>query len=271
MGTTRRVTDVLLIIDEIESRRNSSAALVVGASVQSSTPRRGERIGCNDVEICTPDGRTLTHSLTFSVARTPASGKLVCSHLLVTGASGSGKTALCRVLLGLWPVARGRVYRPKHGLAIIPQTPLVPTTQISLLDLCTYPEQLREAAAIASAQKVLRPVLTRLQVWHLIQREGWEAVKPWEGLLSAGEQQCLAVARALFHCPRWLVLDGCINAMPEEVGEVVYHLLQEREIGVLSTSESGSFAEFHTQELSTSTVEDCVDAGGVWCLQQMKC
>ena len=269
-GVLRRVTDVLLVIDEIESNRADTAA-AVAASIKPSTPRRGERIGCDNVTICTPDGHTLVHSLSFSVERVlqPASSSSGhCTHMMVTGPSGSGKTALCRALLGLWPVAHGQICRPTK-LAVISQRHLVPTAQLSLLDFCTYPEQIIYKADIQVAQEFLQPILERLQVQYLIEREGWNAMKSWETVLSAGEQQSLAVARTLFHAPRWVILDDCINAMPEATAIEVYSLLAEQHIGYVSVSESGAFAEFHSQILRTTKARNS-GCPVLWSLKQRK-
>ena len=45
--------------------------------------------------------------------------------LLITGANGTGKSAVARVLSGLWQLDNGYVIRPSVGvLGVIPQSPL---------------------------------------------------------------------------------------------------------------------------------------------------
>jgi|EP01047_Picozoa_sp_COSAG01_P092886 ABC-type uncharacterized transport system fused permease/ATPase subunit len=57
-----------------------------------------------DVDIVTPRGENMACGLSLRVTpHTP---------LMVTGASASGKSALVRVLGGLWPLPRGRLTRP---------------------------------------------------------------------------------------------------------------------------------------------------------------
>ena len=51
--------------------------------------------------------------------------------------------------------------------------------------------------------------------------------EPWEQKLSAGEQQRLALARALLQRPSWLLLDDATSALDEKMEERAYGLLRE--------------------------------------------
>ena len=201
-GSCRRVSDVWLVLEELEVDRLADLARVE-ATEQASTPRRGERICLTGASVIAPDGSCLAKDLSFSVE---ATGK---SNLLITGPNGCGKSSVARVLSKVWSVGSGGVVRPSSShLSVIPQSVLIPTLPLSLLDLLTYPAQLEpDSEAAKTAVSALAPLMTGLRVGYLIERneEGWHAVRQWDKLLSMGEEQCLAFIRLLYHQPKWAV------------------------------------------------------------------
>lgn len=246
LGNSRRVGEVLLVLDELDQERERSQAALEAAQ-QPMTPRRGERMCVTDVNINAPDGRCLARDLSFSVE---SGGNY---NLLITGGNGTGKSAVARVLSGMWQPGSGLVGTPKSGVAVVPQAPLVPTAAISLLDMMTYPRQLAHGSTEeAEAIVILTPMMQQLRVAYLIERndECWAAIQHWAGVLSMGEQQCLGILRALYHKPRWAVLDEATSAMPEDVAVESYKLLQSRNINFVSVSQSvAALRPFHGQEL----------------------
>ncbi|MBL8676773.1 MAG: ATP-binding cassette domain-containing protein, partial [Alphaproteobacteria bacterium] len=55
-----------------------------------------------------------------------------------------------------------------------------------------------------------------------------DEVNDWARVLSLGEQQRIAIARALLTKPRWLVMDEATSAMDEASEGHLYRLLKER-------------------------------------------
>jgi putative ATP-binding cassette transporter len=47
----------------------------------------------------------------------------------------------------------------------------------------------------------------------------------WDLVLNEGEQQSLAFARVLLHAPRWLIIDGTLEALEDEQRVLVSEML----------------------------------------------
>jgi hypothetical protein len=56
----------------------------------------------------------------------------------------------------------------------------------------------------------------------LVRGRGWDQVQPWAETLSGGEKQRLAMARLLFHAPRYAVLDECTSAVSADGEQSLY-------------------------------------------------
>ena len=118
-GSARRITDVLLVLDELEQQEQLQDERML--QCEQPMTRRGERLCLKEVVVGTPDGKsTLLQGVSLSVE---AHGRT--NVLLTASKSGVGKSAVARVLAGLWLPSCGCVSRPAHGCALIPQQPLV--------------------------------------------------------------------------------------------------------------------------------------------------
>ena len=140
--------------------------------------------------------------------------------VLLTGPSGSGKSTLFRVVSGIWPFGKGQIEIPSGArVMLLPQKPYIPIG--TLRGALTYPappDHVDEATLRAALEDALLPgLIGELDVDDI-----------WSQRLSGGEQQRLAIARALLVKPDWLFLDEATTAMDEAMEGKVYHVLAEK-------------------------------------------
>jgi branched-chain amino acid transport system ATP-binding protein len=163
------------------------------------------------------------------------------------GRNGVGKTTLARGLVGLLPVVHGHVridgadvtglpaHRvSRHGIRIVPQgRGIFPDLSVD--------ENLRVGS-------FLSPVAdTRVrELIHDLFPILWERRRQQAGTLSGGEQQMLAVARALVSAPKLLVLDepteGVAPILIDRIEDALRVLFAEMGIGVLLIEQNLDFA-----------------------------
>lgn len=156
-----------------------------------------------------PDGRNLIEQDHLSIR--PG------EPIAITGPSGAGKSTLFRAIAGIWPFARGRVSRPEGKLMFLPQKPYFPMG--SLKRAVAYPMREHEVD-----DRLVRQALEDVGLGGLAER--LEQVDNWTLRLSGGEQQRLALARALLVKPDWLFLDEALSSLDEPAVKTLFNLLR---------------------------------------------
>jgi urea transport system ATP-binding protein len=169
-----------------------------------------------------------------------------CVTLL--GRNGVGKTTLLKCLMGVLPVARGSVRwngsditrltphrRAARGIAYVPQGrdifARLTVEENLLMGMATLSG--REAARISGEVYELFPVLK-----EMLGRRG--------GDLSGGQQQQLAIARALLARPQLIILDepteGIQPSIIKDIERVIRLLRARGDIGILLCEQYFDFA-----------------------------
>ncbi|HEX4927295.1 MAG TPA: ABC transporter ATP-binding protein/permease [Burkholderiales bacterium] len=194
------------------------------------------QIGLAGLELALPKGKPLLR---------PTSIDLVPGeHVLVTGPSGAGKSTFFRAMAGIWPYWKGRVVMPKGARVLfLPQKPYFPIG--SLKHAVTYPED-----ASGFSDETVRAALNAVGLPQIA--DELERRENWAQVLSGGEQQRLAFARALLIRPDWLFLDEATASLPEDAQDALYRLVRERlpETTLVSIGHRASLAEHHGRQLA---------------------
>jgi len=163
---------------------------------------------------------------------------------LITGPSGCGKSTLFRAIAGLWPFGKGTVAVPRGTkLMMLPQRPYFPIG--TLEDAVCYPSQ---RGAFPTA--LIIEVIEAAGLPALAKRLAEEA--HWNRILSLGEQQRLAVARAILQAPDYLFLDEATASLDEQSESKLYKLLHERLpcATIVSIGHRSTLFAFHDRHLS---------------------
>ncbi|MEB3307367.1 MAG: ABC transporter ATP-binding protein [Cyanobacteriota bacterium] len=158
--------------------------------------------------------------------------------LAVVGASGCGKSSLCRALLGLAPVRGGSVRlegrdllrlrgRPlqqaRRAMQMVFQDPLAclnPRMRVG--EAVADPLLIHGLAGRSEARQRARQMLTAV---GLDPPEAFEARLPRQ--LSGGQQQRVAIARALILEPQLLLCDESVSMLDVEIQAEVLALLKD--------------------------------------------
>jgi putative ATP-binding cassette transporter len=170
-----------------------------------------DTVDLHNVGVSLPDGGVLLAPVTLSFK----SGEAV----LLKGSSGSGKSTLFRVLAGLWPFSTGHVHLPAGATTLfLPQRPYMPIG--TLRQALWFPGRPAPGGDVEA-----QTALAAVGLSGLSGRLGEHA--HWGQILSLGEQQRLAIARALLIAPDWLFLDEATSAIDEPEETKLYHVIAE--------------------------------------------
>jgi vitamin B12/bleomycin/antimicrobial peptide transport system ATP-binding/permease protein len=195
----------------------------------------GESLALEDVELKLPQGTPL-------LGRTALELK-PGEHLLVTGPSGAGKSTFFRALSGIWPYWKGRIRLPRGGrLLFLPQKPYLPIG--TLKRAVCYPDDPAQ-----HSDDSVRETLARVGLGQFAGE--LERGENWAQVLSGGEQQRLAFARALLYRPDWLFLDEATASLPEADQDRLYRLLKDelKRTTIVSIGHRESLAKYHAKRL----------------------
>ncbi|XXK34234.1 urea ABC transporter ATP-binding subunit UrtE [Rhodobacteraceae bacterium nBUS_22] len=198
----------------------------------------------------------------FDINLTAKIGEVTC----VLGTNGVGKTSLMRAIAGAHPISSGNIYlkgqditrtapfqRAKNGIAYVPQGrdifPLLSVEENLETGFSCLPH---EQHAIPQTIFEMFPILHQMKG-----RKG--------GDLSGGQQQQLAIARALITQPKVLILDepteGIQPNIITQIGKVIKHLKDSGDMAIVLVEQYFDFAyeladQFYTLKRGSVTMDE---------------
>ena len=166
---------------------------------------------------------------------------------VILGRNGVGKTTLLKSLMGLVPIKTGSIEldgkpihnatpyeRARAGIGFVPQGR-------EIFARLTVEENLRMGLAYKNASTPIPPELFDLfpVLKQMLQRRG--------GDLSGGQQQQLAIARALAASPKLLILDepteGIQPSIIKDIGRVIRMLADRGDMAIVLVEQYYDFAQ----------------------------
>ncbi len=210
-------------------------------------------------------GVPVLHGISMSIGQGEA--------VAIVGANGAGKTTIVRALAGLVMPMAGRItmdgvdltavpghLRPEHGLGMVLEGRNL-FTELTIRDNLRLAEHSGRRARHQGARFTMDEVLS---LFPLVRERADARV----GLLSGGQQQMVAIARALLLQPRVLVMDELTTGLaPKIVKEIleVLNRLRDRGMSILLVEQSVAIASEMTDRayvLSVGRVIHEVPRGG---------
>jgi ATP-binding cassette subfamily B (MDR/TAP) protein 10 len=227
VGAGERVFDLLEAEKQVAPSSNSAERFQIKQSLDF-----------NNVSFCYPSRSEVT--VLESVTLTIEAGKTTA----LVGPSGSGKSTIVGLLLGFYPASSGSLsidgstlraedfISLRNSVALVPQEP-----QLFALSIA---ENLRLGKNTATDEQ-LRAACAQARILEFIDGlpKGFETEVGERGvLLSAGQKQRLAIARALLKEPELLILDEATSALDSEnehlVQEALETIMKERTVLVIA-------------------------------------
>jgi len=199
--------------------------------------REGKHLALEAVTLSPPQSdRVLIKELSLTL--TPGDA------LLITGASGCGKSSLLRAIAGLWDRGSGTIQHPPvEHVFFLPQQPYLQSS--TLRSQLIYPSVQTDLSDDA-----LHEILDLVHLPHLAERAGGlDAVHDWGKLLSVGEQQRLAFGRVLVHKPDFVILDEATSALDSGNEASLYARLRDSGATLISIAHRAGVLRHHTHVL----------------------
>ena len=222
-------------------------------TVHSTSPHI---VQLHNISIVNPSGHTLLRSLNLSLS--------AGESCVIVGPSGCGKSSLLRVMARLWKPAPGSGHitlpslNSNGGVFFLPQRPYM--INGSLREELMYPTHAApaESMMMGMIEQKIGELFKQLNLVHLLDLYGLDAVRSWDDILSLGEQQRVAMVRLLLHKPSVAMLDECTSAVDEHQQEVFYELLRAEGMCFVSVGHRPELQRLHDKVQARAWILCCL-------------
>jgi len=192
-------------------------------------------LNVSNLKVCYGQSEVI-HGLNFEVPKNET--------LAIMGRNGMGKTTLFKSLIGILPSSEGTItidgtdvtnrdsyQRVENGIAYVPQGRMI-------FPNLTVLENIETGMEVSKLKKVPEDIYALFPVlWDMRKRKG--------GNLSGGQQQQLAIARALVTNPKVLLLDepteGIQPSIIKDIANILNEIKKLREITIIVSEQVLSF------------------------------
>lgn len=252
-GNTHRIHQ---LVEELESSIKSKDDSVDGINkiIDDRCLDPDSFFSVTDITISRPSLELYTtHQLIRGLTFDIKSG----TNILIWGPSGAGKTAIFRVLKGLWKQCLGTVGACDPGrIFFLPQKAIMNCS--SLKQQLIYP---MSACYKPISEGDLLDLLKIFKLTHLLDRvDGdWDTEVNWDwtDVLSPGELQRVSFIRVLYRRPKLVFLDEATSSVSAEVEALFYNQLKSNNITYVTCSHQPSLKKFHQQILEIKLDKTC--------------
>jgi branched-chain amino acid transport system ATP-binding protein len=171
------------------------------------------------------------------------------SIVTLVGSNGAGKSTIMKAITGLLKPKNGKIIFNNQGIDHLPPY------QIVEMGVCLVPEgrrlfsgmsildNLEVGASPRSARKIRNTTLSWVyEVFPILK----ERARQQAGTLSGGEQQMLAIGRALMSNPKLLLIDemslGLSPVMVQELSRIIKEINQSKKLTILLVEQDVNLA-----------------------------
>ncbi|MBI2790826.1 MAG: ATP-binding cassette domain-containing protein [Gammaproteobacteria bacterium] len=178
---------------------------------------KGKNVALRKFIIRKPDDSIILHSRQFDFKKSKIT--------LIQGPSGIGKSTLIRAMTRLWPYVQGQVVLPceLQDVHVIPQKNVFPI-RATLYEAILYPQDIKQQNIPENVIDKIDLLLKKFKIDNGVLAKK-EEKRDWSKTLSGGEQQRIALIRAILTQPKLLLMDEPFSALDSTLQKECEQLL----------------------------------------------